>query len=308
MNRSFNEVRPEVNVMARGSMLRIGEFSRLSQVTVKALHYYDEMGLLKPAHIDPFTSYRYYSIDQLPRIHRIVAFKELGLSLEQITVLLDDDVPANQLRELFRRQRSQIQQRIDEDQVRLAQVDFRLRMIEMEDAMPELDVIVKPVPPLRALTFRVSKREGNDTRSMLQFQREVEDAIAQGRFKMTGPVMQLYETKEFLAEFEDFEFFFPVDDTQTEDVPLATYGTLQLKTIPGMPMMATYVHHSTNDEGLDMPHVSEVMPVLRRWIVENGYRLCGTHRTVRHYGPFQHAEYRDWITEYQHEIAPAENG
>ena len=47
-------------------MLKIGEFSRLSQVTVKTLRYYDEIGLLKPSEIDRFTDYRYYSLDQLP--------------------------------------------------------------------------------------------------------------------------------------------------------------------------------------------------------------------------------------------------
>jgi DNA-binding transcriptional MerR regulator len=298
MNFSPTQVMPEAKV------LRIGEFSRLSQVTVKALHYYDDMGLLKPAYIDPFTNYRYYTIEQLPRIHRIVAFKELGLSLEQIAVLLNGEMGTERMRDILQRQRSQIQQRIDEEQSRLAQVDFRLRMIEMEDKMPDLDVIVKSIPPIRALTVRLAMGYAN--LNLKQFGREVEDAMAQGRFRMGGPVMQLYETEEFIADFEDFEFIFPVDQTQTEDVPLETYGTLKLQTVPGLPMMATYIHHSTNDEGHDMPHVSAVMPVLRRWIVDNGYRLCGTHRTVRHYGPFEHAEYRDWITEYQHEIAPVE--
>ena len=63
-------------------MFKIGEFSKLSQVTVKTLRYYDEIGLLKPAEVDRFTSYRYYSARQLPRLHRILALKDLGLSLE----------------------------------------------------------------------------------------------------------------------------------------------------------------------------------------------------------------------------------
>ena len=66
-------------------MLRIGEFSRLCRVTVKTLHHYDEIGLLKPAHIDQFTDYRYYSLDQLPRIHSIMALKELGLKTPIVT-------------------------------------------------------------------------------------------------------------------------------------------------------------------------------------------------------------------------------
>ena len=61
-------------------MLKIGEFSRLSQVTIKTLHHYDELGLIKPAHTDPISNYRFYTVEQLPRIHRIMALKEMGLS------------------------------------------------------------------------------------------------------------------------------------------------------------------------------------------------------------------------------------
>jgi DNA-binding transcriptional MerR regulator len=65
-------------------MLKIGHFSKLSHVTVKALRLYDQLGLLKPSHVDHFTGYRYYLADQLPRLNRILAFKDLGFSLEQI--------------------------------------------------------------------------------------------------------------------------------------------------------------------------------------------------------------------------------
>ena len=60
-------------------MFRIGEFSKLARVTARQLRYYDEYGMLQPAHIDAETGYRYYSATQLPRLHRILALKELGL-------------------------------------------------------------------------------------------------------------------------------------------------------------------------------------------------------------------------------------
>src|SRR6185436_13965726 len=124
MKLEANWVVPEVK------MLRIGEFSRLSQVTIKALRYYDDVGLLKPDHIDPFTSYRYYSVEQIRLIHRIVAFKELGLSLEQIAHLLDDERSSEHMRDTLRQQHAEIKQRISEDQARLAQIEFRLHMID----------------------------------------------------------------------------------------------------------------------------------------------------------------------------------
>jgi MerR-like DNA binding protein len=69
-------------------MLKIGDFSRLSQVSVKTLRYYDEVGLLKPTQVDQVSGYRYYSVVQLRQLHRILALvprkelltKEKGLT------------------------------------------------------------------------------------------------------------------------------------------------------------------------------------------------------------------------------------
>ena len=72
-------------------MLKIGDFSHLSHVSVRMLRHYDELGLLKPVQVDRFTGYRYYSIEQLPRLNRILALKDLGFSLDQITQLLAAD-------------------------------------------------------------------------------------------------------------------------------------------------------------------------------------------------------------------------
>ena len=286
-------------VVSEVKMLRIGEFSRLSQVTIKALRYYDDMGLLKPAYIDPFTSYRYYNVEQLPRIHRIVAFKELGLSLEQIVSLLDDDLSSEHIRETLRLQQAEIKQRISEEQARLAQVEYRLRMIDMEGQMPNIEVIVKPVPPTRALTLHTSISQEDIRAELLAFQAEVEAAVAQHQIKFVSPWTEIHYTEEYHLDYQDVEFVFPVDETQTEDVPLATAGILKLKTLPGLPMAATYIHHGTSTAPTQL---SDVLAVLRRWIVDNGYQLQGMHRIVHHRGAFERAEYTDWILEFQHEI------
>ena len=59
-------------------MFKIGDFSRLAQVSVRMLRHYDKLGLLEPSYTDRFTGYRYYTIDQLPRLNRIVALNDLG--------------------------------------------------------------------------------------------------------------------------------------------------------------------------------------------------------------------------------------
>src|SRR5215213_11256733 len=122
-------------------MLKIGEFSRLSQVTVKTLHHYDDIGLLKPAQVDKFTEYRYYTLEQLPRIHSIMALKELGLSLEEIAQVLLENLPPEQIRGMYRLKQTEAQQRLREELERLAKIEFRLRQIEQEGRIETVDIV-----------------------------------------------------------------------------------------------------------------------------------------------------------------------
>jgi DNA-binding transcriptional MerR regulator len=100
-------------VEGKRAMFKIGEFSRLRHVTVKTLRYYDRIGLLQPAKVDRFTNHRYYSANQLPRRNRILALKGLGLSLEQIALLLQQDLPPEQIRGTLRLKQVEIQERLD---------------------------------------------------------------------------------------------------------------------------------------------------------------------------------------------------
>src|SRR3712207_5989503 len=135
-------------------MLKIGHFAKLGQVSVKTLRWYDELGLLKPAQIDRANGYRYYSVEQLPRLHRILALKGLGLSLEQIAMLLEHDLPAGQLRGMLRLKQAELQQRIAEEQHRLLHVEARLRQIEDEAVSYDYDVVVKSVEPALVASIR----------------------------------------------------------------------------------------------------------------------------------------------------------
>jgi DNA-binding transcriptional MerR regulator len=118
-------------------MLKIGDFSRLGRVTVKALRYYDEIGLLKPVSIDPITGYRYYSSDQLPRLNRILALKDLDLSLEQIGRMLDEDLSPDKIREILRIKRAELQAQMRDVKMRLERVEARLKQIEGEGKTPD---------------------------------------------------------------------------------------------------------------------------------------------------------------------------
>src|SRR6476469_784158 len=91
------------------TVFKIGDFAKLSRVTVRTLRYYEEVGLLEPGEIDRWTGYRYYSADQLPRLNRILALKDLGFSLDQIVKLLDDNLSAAELRGILKMKQVELQ-------------------------------------------------------------------------------------------------------------------------------------------------------------------------------------------------------
>jgi predicted transcriptional regulator YdeE len=113
-------------------MLKIGEFAKKGQVTVKTLRHYDKLGLLKPAWIDRFTGYRYYALEQMPRLNRIMALKDLGFTLEQTGRILQNELTVDELRGMLRLKCAELEQRIEEEQARLTQVESRLHQIENE--------------------------------------------------------------------------------------------------------------------------------------------------------------------------------
>lgn len=69
-------------------MLKIGEFSKLSRVSVRMLRHYDEVGLLAPSEVDSMTGYRYYSERKLITAGRIAALRALGFGLSETRELL----------------------------------------------------------------------------------------------------------------------------------------------------------------------------------------------------------------------------
>jgi DNA-binding transcriptional MerR regulator/predicted transcriptional regulator YdeE len=124
-------------------MLQIGEFARLGQVSPRMLRHYDELALLKPAHVDARTGYRGYEVGQLARLHRLIALRELGLSLDQVREVLDEEPPVDQLRGMLRLRRAELEADMAEQQARFRRIDAHLRALEGSDAMPVLDVVVK---------------------------------------------------------------------------------------------------------------------------------------------------------------------
>ncbi|MFO7253510.1 MAG: helix-turn-helix domain-containing protein, partial [Actinomycetes bacterium] len=100
-------------------MFTIGDFARLGRVSVRMLRHYDALGLLRPARVDPHTGYRYYAAGQLSRLNRIIALKNLGLTLEQVGRILEEKVGPEELHGMLRLRRAELEAQVAADLARL---------------------------------------------------------------------------------------------------------------------------------------------------------------------------------------------
>jgi DNA-binding transcriptional MerR regulator/effector-binding domain-containing protein len=133
-------------------MFSIGEFARLGTVSVRTLRHYDEIGLLRPARVDPETGYRGYSANQLGQLNRIIALKELGLSLAQAKQLMAG-ITVEELRGMLMLRHAQLEQDLDARKNQLLGVEARLRYIAREGTMPADDITVKKIPAIGVIAI-----------------------------------------------------------------------------------------------------------------------------------------------------------
>ena len=266
-------------------MFKIGDFSRLSRVPVKTLRYYDEIGLLPPEQVDTFTGYRYYSAHQLERLNRILALKDLGLSLEQIRQMLASGLPADQLRGMLRLKQAELTGEIEETRARLARVEARLRQIELEDKMPDYEVTIKKLPPMRVAGVRGIIPAYNQQGELWA---ELEKAMHLHAIQPAGPCFAIYHDPGYVEHNPDTEACFPVDAA-----PL-TEGRFKVYDLPGGDFVS--IIHKGPFNTLNL-----AVNALLKWIEQNGYRIIGPNREIYLYtgqGPVRQDD-PTYVTENQ---------
>lgn len=266
-------------------MIKIGDFSKLSLVSVRMLRYYEEMGLLKPARVDRFTGYRYYSVDQLPRLNRILALKDLGLSLEQIAQLLETGLPAEQLRGMLVMKQMELQQQLTEEQERLARVAARLRQIEQEQTMPSYEVILKKIEPLQVASLR---RMIPTPQGVSQMFETLFTGLAQQAIQPTGAPGAVWHDTEHKDKDWDTEVIVPVQQ------PFTPVDNIQPILMPAVTQMACTIHQGPY-EGFP-----DAYSALMGWIESNGYQIAGPMREFYLCGPGpEQTDPATYVTEIQ---------
>ena len=260
-------------------MFRIGEFSQITRVTVDTLRYYDALGLLKPANVDPFTGYRYYSARQIMSLNRIVALKEVGFSLEEIARILEDKLTTDQLRGMLKAQLVRAESEIESAQSRRGRVLARLNTLDLEDNMPAYEVTLKPVEQqvIAAIRENVMRIEQMPERCSEMF-----DTIAHwmnaNRLPL-GPSLTIYHNETFTREDIDTEcaFIIPVP------TKAKTNGRIKVHDLEASPLTACTI--VTDDFYKKVNGLTPAYNALAQWIEENGYKIVGPPRELFYGSP-----------------------
>lgn len=253
-------------------MLKIGDFSKLAHVTIKTLHHYARLGLLKPVWIDRFSGYRYYALEQLPRLNRILALKDLGFSLEQIQVMLDVNLSSEVLRQMFNQKQEELRSRVAAEQGRLQRVAERLRQIEQEGCLPTIEVTVKPIPPQWIISQRVSLTDLEELEvETLALRQQLSAQANKVGLRSAQAWLFLHDAAQFRARGMEVEVGLLITDVIP---PGKRYPEVNLVCLPPVDIIASML--MIRGERTLMESFTD----LYRWAERNGYLTIGPPRQV----------------------------
>lgn len=249
-------------------MIKIGDFARLGQVSVVTLRHYDDIGLIKPVKVDRTSGYRYYEVYQLARLNRILALKDLGFSLEQVEQMLNADLSVAQLREMLKTKHTEVEQQLKEEQDRLRRIAARLRQIELENTMPDYDVVLKTVAPMLIASNKVTIPTNDQVPQYLdKAYHAVYSHLQANGIKDTGDCLALWHQPASIHANEVAEAAVPVEKLFPASDSVQVYELPQTQ-------VASVVHQGSFD------NFTKTHAVLLSWIEANGYQVVGPYREI----------------------------
>lgn len=265
-------------------MFRIGEFSKLTQVTIRMLRYYDKMGLLKPAQIDPWTGYRMYSVDQIPILNKIIYLRDSGFSVSEIAEALDSPKDSQIIDQLSHKQR-EIQERIRSGQEMLKKIELAKKAILFEKTEMHYNVSIKSIPSYPVLSYRKIIPSYYAEAGMWQ---ELSAFASQNRVAISENTFSIYHDSDYREEQVDVELC-----TLVENFGEITGSFVYRYTEPVPVMASTMVYGSFSN-------IAGAYKAFAEWLQKNSrYQMTGQSRQIVHRGPWNEESEENYLVEIQ---------
>jgi DNA-binding transcriptional MerR regulator len=270
-------------------LFKIGEFSKLMQISIRMLRYYDEAGLLKPAQIDEATGYRLYSAAQIPVLQRIKLLRDVKFSVAEMAVALAHGDERAFIGELERK-KAELEEELRLERQRIARIDRALRDIREAGPTHPCEVSFKSIPPLRILSLRKTiphyHCEGMLWEQLFRFiEREHPELRQQSHRNLA-----IYHDEEHKEADVDVEVGVLVEWAGKNGD-----GCSFRETEPVANMACLMVHGPY--ENLERAYQSFAC-----WLERNQYRMTGLSRQICHKGPYNEADPDQYLTEIQNPV------
>lgn len=264
-------------------MLKIGEFSKLSRISIRMLRHYNEIGLLVPKQTDQFTSYRYYAEDQLPVAERISALKDMGFSLALVGEILINYDDSEALGRYLAIKRSEVQEQAEEIRERLLRLETAVKRLREDGRMMNYNVNLK----------ELSERYVASVRKVIPSY-EQEGILWGILMQETAPLqMQTANPCNTMAIFHDKEYKESDVDVEVQMSVTGTYTNTEnviFKTEPPI-LIASATYTGSYDK------VGEVNEAVANWVRDNDYAFDGLSFCIYHVSPHETQNPEEYVTE-----------
>jgi DNA-binding transcriptional MerR regulator/effector-binding domain-containing protein len=261
------------------SLYKIGLFSQMNRVTIKALRYYDDIDLLKPSYIDKFTGYRYYTSDQLPILHQILALRQMGFTLDEIKKVQN----GMSEKDLLLKKKTELMKKIAEETMKLSQVESYLLQ---SDEDRDYHIVLKELPEVIVASMRTVIQNYDALFSIVPPM-----GVEMERLGCTCAVPEycfnIYHDGEYKEENVDVEICEAVTEKKEDS------DMVKFKTIEKVELAACVLHKGSYD-GFPKAYAA-----ILRWVEENGFELIDNPRESYIDGAWNKDSEEEWLTEVQ---------
>lgn len=260
-------------------LYKIGMFANMNRVTIKTLRYYDEQKLLTPVYVDEVNGYRYYEAGQIADLHRIIALKSMGFSIDDIRKIIN----GAEEKSLLLRKKQEILREIAQLTEKLAQVESYLAKDSIDLSAP---VLVKSIPQVIVCSMEQRIKSYDALFELMPemgAQMEKLGCIcAQPEYCFTNYLEPGYKEEDILVETCQ-----AVTEKKTDS------EKVKFQVVPEIPEAACIFHKGSYDT------LHKSYAAVLNFIEENGYEICGNIRESYIDGVWNKETDEEWLTEIQ---------
>lgn len=265
-------------------MFKIGEFSKLTQVSIRMLRYYDEMGLLKPSKIDPWTNYRMYSVEQIPILNKIKYLRDSGFNIAEIAVILNTGTDRFLLEQLEHKY-AEIETNIQQEKGKLKKIELSKKVLFHKESDMHYNISIKSIPAYQVLSLRRVVPNYYAEGALWQ---ELSAFAKQTHADISDEAFSIFHDTEYKEEWVDIELCAIVKKTGKDK------GDFIYRTVHPVPIMASTMVYG------EFSNIAGVYLAFADWLQKNSqYKMTGQTRQIVHRGAWNEENPNKYLTEIQ---------